>query len=310
MTATLSDGLKGYSIVVGELEIGFERTLRIPDDGEVYPLPPSLGAFPIHRVEDYLDRVPKAWRETKGYFIPMYQSEALWLSFVGSPHAVMVDAGEINAITGKEKMDTLDGKEQNYLVAPDQPWLDGFNAGDGYIRQFVAIPLGSGFTVEEQLSDKEATGGIRLTVFAPKPGAIEKQPLIIYNHMVMEGCNMESSMGLAAGGKMKQEIYEDEYGFDVWDQDSRTEVMIHIVNSETYKMITGQNPPHPPLDAETYTNFGFPWFELYSEGKSDLKGSKQLAAVKTIKDFHNDEGLKQQEPSLEIEEWQKIKLKK
>ena len=39
-------------------------------------------------------------------------------------------------------------KDQNYCVLPKQPWLDGINYGDGYIRQFVAMPLGKGYTVE------------------------------------------------------------------------------------------------------------------------------------------------------------------
>ena len=51
--------------------VQFERTLRIPDDGNTYPLPPSLGAFPIYRVRDYADRVPEAWNEYGGVFIPM-----------------------------------------------------------------------------------------------------------------------------------------------------------------------------------------------------------------------------------------------
>ena len=38
--------------------VSFERTLRIPDDGRDYPLPPSLGQFPVRRVADYADRVP------------------------------------------------------------------------------------------------------------------------------------------------------------------------------------------------------------------------------------------------------------
>lgn len=32
----------------------------------------------------------------------------------------------------------------HYLVAPDQPWLDGFCVQKGLIRQFVAMPLGQG----------------------------------------------------------------------------------------------------------------------------------------------------------------------
>jgi hypothetical protein len=36
------------------------------------------------------------------------------------------------------------------VVCPDQPWLDGINAGDGYIRQFVAMPLGMGYTAKSR----------------------------------------------------------------------------------------------------------------------------------------------------------------
>lgn len=39
------------------VKIGFERTLRIPDDGREYPLPPGLDTFPLFRVEDYAGRV-------------------------------------------------------------------------------------------------------------------------------------------------------------------------------------------------------------------------------------------------------------
>ncbi len=30
--------------------VSFQRTLRIPDDGKTYPLPPDLGVFPVRRV--------------------------------------------------------------------------------------------------------------------------------------------------------------------------------------------------------------------------------------------------------------------
>ena len=46
----------------------------------------------------------------------------------------------------------LDRAAQNYLVAPDQPWLDGFCVAKGLIRQFVAMPLGKGYTAEAQLT--------------------------------------------------------------------------------------------------------------------------------------------------------------
>lgn len=55
--------------------VDFQRTLRIPDDGRTYPLPPGLGAFPVSRVADYTRRIPREWHRENGFFIPMYQRE-------------------------------------------------------------------------------------------------------------------------------------------------------------------------------------------------------------------------------------------
>ncbi|MFA6233789.1 MAG: hypothetical protein WC824_06320, partial [Bacteroidota bacterium] len=48
-------------IFTDRFSLTFQRTLRIPDDGGTYPLPPGLGAFLVYRVSDYDDRVPKDW---------------------------------------------------------------------------------------------------------------------------------------------------------------------------------------------------------------------------------------------------------
>jgi hypothetical protein len=43
-------------VQIGErFSVSFQRTLRIPEDGQDYPLPPGLDPFPVHRVEDYQD---------------------------------------------------------------------------------------------------------------------------------------------------------------------------------------------------------------------------------------------------------------
>jgi hypothetical protein len=82
---------------IGErFTVTFQRTLRIPDDGGNYPLPPGLEAFPILRVGDFADQMPDAWRERGGYVSPMYQREALWLSFEAAhwkPNAVKAGTG-------------------------------------------------------------------------------------------------------------------------------------------------------------------------------------------------------------------------
>ena len=66
---------------------------------------------------------------------------------VWKPNAVKVLVGGINAVSGSPD-DGEAGMPQDYLVCPPQPWLDGFNAGDGAIRQFVAMELGAGYAVE------------------------------------------------------------------------------------------------------------------------------------------------------------------
>ena len=148
------------------LQIEFQRTLRIPDDGKIYPLPAGFGRFPLQHVDDYKDTVPTQWIERGGVLMPMYQSEALWINFrTDYPFAVKVAAGKINAVTGELWQTELQADPQNYLVLPEQPWLDGFAVRKGVIRQFVAMPLGAGYSAEEQITGKEDTGGIQLQVF-------------------------------------------------------------------------------------------------------------------------------------------------
>ena len=68
------------ALVLGTVRVTFQRTLRISESG-LHDLPPGLGAFPIRRVEDYPDTVPAEWRERGGVMIPIYQREAMWMSF-------------------------------------------------------------------------------------------------------------------------------------------------------------------------------------------------------------------------------------
>lgn len=280
--------------------ISFMRTLRIPDDGRAYPLPPGLGTFPICRVEDYADRVPASWREHGGVFIPMYQREALWVNFDGHawhPVAAKLAVGKINAVSGRPWHQRLLKSKQDYVVVPDQPWLDGINAGEGFIKQFVAMPLGMGYTVEGQLTGKEEFGGIQLIVFDAKAGRFPEEPPVPRHFRdddaVMYCCVTESSgaeMGLGAGGRMRQKIYPDAYGVETWDPDNVGRVYIHIVNSMLYREITGTTPPSTPISARTYTEYGLPWFDLYDEAKGDVAAPTALAGVKSIKEKDQEHG--------------------
>jgi len=147
--------------------------------------------------------VPQEWRDKGGVFIPMYQREALWMSFQSSQlMAVKIGVGKVDALTGKRWSEKLTKRRQNYLVCPDQPWLVGINAGDGFIRQFVAMPLGMGYTVEGQITGKEVEGGIQIKAF--KSTLPPRGRELFDEDMVMASVAPSDAMGLGAGGKMKQ----------------------------------------------------------------------------------------------------------
>lgn len=277
--------------------VGFQRTLRIPDDNREYPLPPGLGRFPLEHVEDHSSRLPAAWPEHGGVLLPMYQSEALWINFSdgigfrrgGSyPFAVKIAAGKINAVTGDTWANGLVKDPQDYLVVPDQPWLDGFCVQKGLIRQFVAMPLGQGYTAEEQLTGGAEHGGLQIIVYPMKRDRYEemlKRNIHLFDEDVCFSRSVvceSASMGLAPGGLMRQEIYEDAYGYDAWDMSQSSRCFVHILNSEQWTRSTGKPVPSKAPSAAEYTNAGLPWFDYYDDKLNALSGAKKLAGMDSV----------------------------
>ena len=264
--------------------IGFQRTLRIPDDNRDHPLPPGLGRFPLRHVDDHLDQVPEAWRRRGGVFLPMYQAEAMWLQFHGEyPMAIKVAAGKIDALTGEGWTNDLAERPQNYLVAPEQPWLDGFCVAKGLIRQFVAMPLGDGYTAEEQLMGEARHGGLQIVAYPMLAAKYEawRQERREWDR-VSPCMSAPADMGLAPGGLMRQEIYEDRHGFDAWDWSARSRCFVHILNSVQFLQVTGVEPPARPPTARDYTEAGLPWFEYYGGDLTALDGAKKLAGLDSV----------------------------
>ncbi len=90
---------------------------------------------------------------------------------------------------------------------------------------------------------------------------------------------------------MKQKIYPDPYDVNTWDMESCGSVFVHIINSEQYHRLTGHAPPPTPISAQTYTKYGFPWFDLYDETQGDIAASEPLVTVKTIGDKDAEQGV-------------------
>lgn len=287
---------------LAEVKIDFQRTLRIPDDDRSYPLPPGLGRFPLRHVDDFSRNLPPEWLLRGGVMLPMWQAEAMWLSFQGSeydpargvryPCAVKIAAGKRSAVTGEAWQAGLGRKPQDYVVVPEQPWLDGFCVKKGVIRQFVAMPLGQGYTVEEQLDGKAEFGGLQIEVFPMRREAYERHfpAEVRVSRSVSTACFAAEpspmpcaspAMGMGAGGKMRQEISRDPYGADDWDTDNGVRCFVHLCNSAAWQDITGQAPPTTPPTARDYANAGLPWFEYYGDQPA-LGGGKLLKGIESV----------------------------
>ena len=99
---------------------------------------------------------------------------------------------------------------------------------------------------------------------------------------------MLPDMGLAPGGRMRQEIYEDPYDLKDWDQNG-SRCFVHLANSIAWQAITGSVPPTVPPSAKQYTKAGLPWFEYYSDNLA-LKGVQQLKKLKSVSELATEKG--------------------
>jgi hypothetical protein len=330
--------------------IEFQRTLRIPDDNRVHGLPPSLGTFPLCHVDDYAGKLPAHWAGHGGVFLPMYQAEAMWIRFSSKyPFAVKIATGKINAVSGEAWTPQLQHAEhrvgpahdllartpddqasylqqiastpqtrvagaQDYVTIPDQPWLDGFNVGNGQIRQFVAMPLGDGYTVEEQITGEAVHGGLQLIIYPldpryytpPRPitrgiagGLWNGYPggfvmtnasCAVANSMSFSASAESAQMGLAPGGLMKQEVFTDRHGIAKWDQTHSAKCFVHLLNSRQFEQVTGRRPPTQAPTAESYTRAGLPWYDYYAEGLRAVPGSDKLRKLDSVAALGNKKG--------------------
>lgn len=288
------------------LRVAFQRTLRIPDDGRAYPLPPGLGAFPLRHVDDFASRVPEPWIRHGGVMLPMYQSEAMWLNFSsgGYPFAVKVATGKINAVTGEDWRAGLNRHPQDYLPVPEQPWLDGYCVEKGFIRQFVAMPLGAGYTAEEQVTGKAEHGGLQISAVPLRAEVwermLEERRRAAEAFGGMRRAAMPApaaapagggmSMGLAPGGRMRQQIFDDRRPLEDWDTRVSSRCFVHIANSLAWRHVTGATPPTAPRTAAEYTRHGLPWFDHYAEGRTAVEGSGILNGLKSVLRMGQEKG--------------------
>lgn len=102
--------------------------------------------------------------------------------------------------------------------------------------------------------------------------------------------SIEATMGLAPGGRMKQEIYRDRFDFEEWDTEHSSRCFVHIANSLVWRAITGQQPPTVPPTSKEYTRAGLPWFEYYDDSAAALDGSAILNKLMSVVHLGRNKG--------------------
>ncbi|KAI0458075.1 hypothetical protein F5B21DRAFT_38742 [Xylaria acuta] len=356
------------------LSISFHRTIRVPDNADEADLPPGLGKFPLFKACDFTSKLPADMAAKGGVFFPMYQQEAMWISFTADhPFMIKIYAGGVNAVSGEHNLETIETKMrrldlvsknksiQDYVVVPRQPWIDGFAVSPGVVRQFVAMSLGMGYTVEAQLTGQEVVGGLQFEITPSLPkkfigpqlssasssnasievevkaltgmvfriqsspsetvkgfrealhdagGYPPNEQRLLFNgkelederilsdygiennsvvHVIMRlrGGGWYGPMGVAAGGKIDQVIYEDDNDPNIWATTSTITIPVHILTKAMFRDVTGQQAPPCPISAATYAQAGLPFFDLL-EKPSGISGA--FEGVKSVNEIKIDRG--------------------
>lgn len=182
----------GEGILLDDLNITFHRSLRLPDHGAISDLAPvSYGSYELRDTRDSSVKLPSTMARTGGALLAIPRepimhiqgritnldtgNEAVSLRFSSTkPYAVRVYAGDVNAISGRqiseERANSAKPKtirrqfSQDYIIVPDQDWLQGFAVEPGVARQFVALPANSGHSAEFQMSGQDCYMGMLFAV--------------------------------------------------------------------------------------------------------------------------------------------------
>jgi hypothetical protein len=267
----------GWVLLDAPLRLGIQRTLRVPERGGPYPLPPALGRIRVWPVSALGPEHPRQAE----LVVPLHVHEAVWFQFRGEGNALRalkVAVGGVDALTGESWTLQLHATPQDYIVCPYQPWLDGFNVGSGIVRQFVAVPLGSGQTVEHQMTGADS-GGITVACYRPTANLMTQPPA---------RASRRRDLGVGAGGRIRQRIYPDPYGVEVWDAEPVRVTRFQLMEAGEFTRRSGLEVPPSPIDAATYSRFGLPWFELHDESRGEVSATPALSGLKPLQVGESD----------------------
>jgi len=150
--------------------------------------------------------------------------------------------------------------------------------------------------VEEQITGAAEHGGIQIIVYPMKKERYEAlmgerfDGARSLDYQLQECREPRMDMGLAPGGRMRQEIYDDRYGLDAWDQRHSSRCFVTIANSAVWTAVTGERPPTEPPTAKEYTKRGLPWFDYYGGDAEAVEGAEKFAKLVSVATMGKQKG--------------------
>lgn len=164
----------------------------------------------------------------------------MWINFRSTKqYAIKVYVGAVNAVSGEPAIENAatqlrrrnmmaQGQSiQDYIVVPDQKWLDGIATSVGQVRQFVATPMESGQSVEAQITGEDVVGGIQFEVtprlrestvvlIDPKAGFLNPpvDSVVVLEHLTNKRLMFQVQLALdSTVGDLKQSVLDQEFGW-------------------------------------------------------------------------------------------------
>jgi hypothetical protein len=264
--------------------VGLRTTVRVPDDGRVYPLSMLLDDLPLRARADMSVAGAPSGAAT-GEFLTTFPSGcALALTFGEGPDpdgftpyqdeppfAIKLGLRGVNVLTGLPLADGLQTDPQDYIVAPDEPWLNGYPLVDGMARQLVAGPASG-------VIDPWTTADLELIVYPMRPKGVaartrcRRRPLPGAHEA--PGRRAAAAAGFALGGRIRERLFSDPYGIDSWDLQRGIRCRITFLDAVEWLSLTGTWPEHEQTSFNDYAESGWGWFELRAP-RSDARTARR-----------------------------------
>jgi hypothetical protein len=98
-------------------------------------------------------------------------------------------------------------------------------------------------------------------------------------------------MGIAAGGKLIQDLVADFRPPHMWNTSRTRLTNIHIFSPASFEAVTHIVPHDVPITAKDYADAGLPFFVVEEDTENRIDGSETLDAVKSVSEMDKQIGV-------------------